>query len=60
MRTLVWSSNFVRAFKRAIHRQPGLQVKAEQTLQQLAEDPFHPSLHSHKLKGGRAPLKLNQ
>lgn len=21
------------------------------TLQQLAEDPFHPSLHTHKLKG---------
>jgi mRNA-degrading endonuclease YafQ of YafQ-DinJ toxin-antitoxin module len=41
----------VRAFKRTVRRQPGLRVKAEQTLQQLAEDPFHPSLHSHKLKG---------
>ena len=41
----------MRAFKRAVRRQPGLRVKAKQTLQQLAEDPFHPSLHSHKLKG---------
>jgi len=41
----------VRAFKRVIHRQPGLRVRVEHTLQQLAEDPFHPTLHSHKLEG---------
>lgn len=51
MRTLVWSAAFVRAFKRAVRRQPGLQERVECTLQQLAEDPFHPTLHSHKLKG---------
>ena len=51
MRTLVWSSAFVRALKRALRRQPNLQVRVEQTLKQLAEDPFHPTLHSHKLKG---------
>jgi len=30
---------------------PSLRGKVEQTLRQLAQDPFHPSLHSHKLKG---------
>ncbi len=51
MRTLVWSAAFVRAFKRAVRRQPELRARVERTLQQLAEDPFHPALHSHKLKG---------
>lgn len=51
MRTLVWSSAFVRALKRKIRRQPALRDRVEQTLQQLADDPFHPSLHTHKLTG---------
>jgi len=51
VRTLVWSAAFVRAFKRAVRRQPELRGRVERTLQQLAEDPFHPTLHSHKLKG---------
>ena len=51
MSTLVWSAAFVRAIKRAVRRQPELQARVERTLQQLAEDPFHPILHSHKLKG---------
>lgn len=41
----------MRAFKRMVRRQPELRMRVERTLQQLAEDPFHPSLHSHKLKG---------
>jgi len=51
MKTLVWSSRFIRAFRRVVRRQPELRTKIEQTLRQLAEEPFHPSLHSHKLKG---------
>ena len=51
MRRLVWSAAFVRAFKRAVRRRAELRAKVEGTLQQLAEDPFHPTLHSHKLKG---------
>ncbi|MBC7225815.1 MAG: type II toxin-antitoxin system YafQ family toxin [Thermoflexales bacterium] len=51
MRALVWSATFIRAFKRAIRRQPELRARIEQTLRQMAEDPFHPTLHSHKLKG---------
>ena len=51
MKTLVWSSAFVRALKRATRRRPAWQASIERTLRQLAEDPFHPSLRSHKLKG---------
>ena len=51
MKTLVWSSAFVRTFKRSTKRDPGLKERAEDALHQLAEDPFHPTLHSHKLKG---------
>lgn len=54
MRTLVWSAAFVRVFKRAVRRQPELRIRIERTLQQLAKNPFHPTLHSHKLKGGLA------
>jgi len=51
VKPLVWSSGFTRAFRRTVRRQPGLRVKIERTLRQLAEDPFDPALHSHKLKG---------
>ena len=51
MRTLVWSASFRRAFRRTIRRRPELRVRVQRTLEQLAEDPFHPMLHSHKLKG---------
>jgi addiction module RelE/StbE family toxin len=51
LKTLVWSSHFIRALRRATRQQPTLRVSVEHTLRQLAEDPFHPSLHSHKLKG---------
>jgi mRNA-degrading endonuclease YafQ of YafQ-DinJ toxin-antitoxin module len=47
----VWSSSFTRAFRHAVRLQLGLRPKIERTLRQLAEDPFDPVLHSHKLKG---------
>ena len=56
MRTLVWSSGFTRAFRRAVARRPGLRARIERTLRQLADNPFHPSLHSHKLKGHLAGI----
>jgi len=55
VRNLIWSTTFVRAFKRRAHHQPELQEKVKRTLEQLAEDPFHPSLRSHKLKGDLSP-----
>ena len=48
---LVWSSAFTRALKRRLRCQPDLRSSIEKTLRQLATDPFHPTLHSHKLKG---------
>jgi addiction module RelE/StbE family toxin len=51
MTTLVWSSSFVRALKRKVRRRPDLRERIEQTLRQLAQDPFHPSLRTHKLLG---------
>ena len=51
MRTLVWSAAFLRSFRRAARRHPELRAKIERALRQLAEDPFHPALHSHKLRG---------
>ena len=41
----------MRALKGTVRRHPELRARVERTLQQLAEDPFHPTLHSHKLKG---------
>ncbi|MGL4621277.1 MAG: type II toxin-antitoxin system RelE/ParE family toxin [Chroococcidiopsis sp.] len=46
-----WTPKSLRAFKRLIRKNPNLRPLIEQTLRQLAEDPFHPSLHTHKLKG---------
>ncbi|GAX39403.1 hypothetical protein NIES4075_03590 [Tolypothrix sp. NIES-4075] len=51
MRNLIWSPTFIRAFKRLIKKNPELRPQIEQVLQQIAEDPFLPSLRSHKLKG---------
>ena len=54
MKNLVWSSAFIRAFKRLVRQNPQLRSAIEEALQQLAEDPFNPSLRSHKLKGDLA------
>ncbi len=54
MKTLVWSPGFKRSFKRAIRRRPDLQDKIEHALELLANDPFSPLLHTHKLRGDLA------
>jgi addiction module RelE/StbE family toxin len=51
MRMLVWSSTFVRAFKRVLRKKPDLHEDVEQALRLLAENPFDPRLETHKLKG---------
>ena len=51
MRNLVWARTFVRAYKRVLRKHPDLDASIEQTLQLLLDDPFHPSLETHKLKG---------
>ena len=51
MRTLVWSNNFIRAFKRVTRRHPDLRQDIESILRLLVENPFTPQLETHKLKG---------
>ena len=51
---IVWSAKSLRSFKRVVRKNPQLRLSIEGTLRQLAEDPFHPSLRTHKLKGDLA------
>ena len=51
MKALVWSSGFKRSFKRSVRNKPDILPKIEQALKLLVGDPFHPLLHTHKLKG---------
>ncbi|MBW4516354.1 MAG: type II toxin-antitoxin system mRNA interferase toxin, RelE/StbE family [Timaviella obliquedivisa GSE-PSE-MK23-08B] len=51
MRTVIWEEGFRRAFKRLIKKQPSIQVKVITVLECLADNPFDPSLRTHKLKG---------
>jgi addiction module RelE/StbE family toxin len=48
---IVWSPGFSRELKRLIRRNPQIRSPIEQTLQKLSEEPFQPSLKTHKLKG---------
>ena len=50
-RSLVRSTAFVRAARRAVRRDPQLAAQLSLTLERLCEDVFHPLLRSHKLKG---------
>lgn len=51
MRNIDWTAKSKRAFKRLIRKSPQLRPLIEKTLRQLAEDPYHPSLRTHKLVG---------
>jgi mRNA interferase YafQ len=51
MRKLVWDGSFRRAFKRRIRNDRALQARTFEALALLAEEPFHPNLKTHKLKG---------
>ncbi len=51
MINLVFSPSFKRAFKTIIKRQPDLKPKIETKLRLLADDPYNPTLRTHKLKG---------
>jgi len=46
MRTLIWSNTFIRAFNRTSKRYQNLQQELENTLRQLAKDPFAPQLEN--------------
>ncbi|CCQ51250.1 type II toxin-antitoxin system YafQ family toxin [Crocosphaera watsonii] len=51
MRELVWSPNFIRQLKRLVRQNPSIKQTVEQTLERLSNNPFSPSLKTHKLKG---------
>lgn len=48
---LVWGKGFERAFKKTTKHKPSLHNQIFSILELLAENPFHPSLDTHKLKG---------
>lgn len=50
-RLLIRSAAFIRAARRIVKRSPGAAEGLRAALEQLAEDAFHPSLRTHKLKG---------
>jgi len=54
LRQLIWSPGFKRSLKRLVRGNPDLLPKVEKALNLLVKDPFHPTLHTHKLKGSLA------
>jgi addiction module RelE/StbE family toxin len=48
---IIAEKTFKKSFKRLIKKSPHLQAKILAVLELLAEDPFYPSLKSHKLTG---------
>jgi len=48
---LLWGGRFKRDFKRLVKKNPQLVDPIQESIQQLTENPFHPSLNTHKLLG---------
>lgn len=51
MRNLAWSSGFRRAFRKRTRNNPALQERIFHVLDRLVQNPFSPSLRTHKLSG---------
>ena len=51
MMKLVWNNTFKRSFRKLIRKNPDLKNIITNVLIVLSNDPFTPSLKSHKLKG---------
>ena len=51
MRTLIWSSAFLKSFKKLLKRRPDRREEIQKALRLLVDDPFDPKLETHKLKG---------
>jgi mRNA-degrading endonuclease YafQ of YafQ-DinJ toxin-antitoxin module len=51
MYKLVWTNTFSRTAKKFLKKNPDLKQEFERTLKQLEEDPSHPKLRLHPLKG---------
>ena len=48
---LIWGSSFKRAYKKSTKANPNLKDKIAKALEIFVNDPFHPSLRTHKLSG---------
>ncbi|MFN6481218.1 type II toxin-antitoxin system YafQ family toxin [Nostoc sp. DedQUE07] len=53
---VVWSSGFKRSFRKITKKNPQLKNQIVNVLRLLADDPFTPSLKSHKLTGNLVGL----
>ena len=53
---VVWGNGFKRSFKKITKKNPQLTDQIVKALKLLGEDPFTPSLKSHKLEGNLAGL----
>ncbi|MCL1464979.1 type II toxin-antitoxin system mRNA interferase toxin, RelE/StbE family [Argonema galeatum] len=51
MKKITWTPKSIRNFKSLVRRNQQLRPLIEEILRRLAEDPFHPSLRTHKLQG---------
>jgi mRNA interferase YafQ len=56
MMKIVWSSGFKRSFKKIVRKNPQLKDRITEVLILLTDDPFTPSLKSHRLGGKLAGL----
>jgi len=48
---LIWGSSFKRAYKRVTTANPDLKPKIAQAVETFVDNPYHPSLRTHKLSG---------
>ena len=53
---IAWTPRSLRTFKRIVRKRPDLRPLIEKTVRQLAEEPFAPSLRTHKLQGNLANI----
>ena len=51
MYQLVWTNTFLRTARKFLKKNPDLRGEFERTLNQLENDPNHPKLRLHPLKG---------
>jgi mRNA interferase YafQ len=49
--SLIWGSSFKKAYRRIVAFNPDLKPKIVQALNIFIENPYHPSLRTHKLSG---------
>lgn len=51
MNRLIWTPTFIRTARKLLRKNPGLQAEFQTVIEQLENDPSHPRLRLHPLKG---------